>query len=191
MKSEISKEELKDYPKTAFKGKIFVIENMKQYGAALDMLKGHKILGFDTETRPSFKKGKTNKLALLQLSTENEAFLFRVNKIGLPSEILQLMSSKIIIKVGLGLKDDLQKLKQTAHFNANGFIDLQEIVENYGINDKSLKKVSAIVLGHKISKNQQLSNWESKELTEAQQLYAATDAWICLKIYQKLSSTPS
>ncbi len=191
MKSEISKEELKDYPKTAFKGKIFVIENMKQFAAALDILKGHKILGFDTETRPSFKKGKTNKLALLQLSTENEAFLFRVNKIGLPSEILQLMSSKKIIKVGLGLKDDLQKLKQTAHFNANGFIDLQDMVEDYGINDKSLKKVSAIVLGHKISKNQQLSNWESEELTEAQQLYAATDAWICLKIYQKLSSTSS
>src|SRR6056297_3903340 len=145
MKSEISKEELKDYPKTAFKGKIFVIENMKQFAAALDILKGHKILGFDTETRPSFKKGKTNKLALLQLSTENEAFLFRVNKIGLPSEILQLMSSKKIIKVGLGLKDDLQKLKQTAHFNANGFIDLQDMVEDYGINDKSLKKVSAIV----------------------------------------------
>ncbi len=189
MKSEISKEELKDYPKTAFNGKIFVIENMKQYGAALDMLEGHTLLGFDTETRPSFKKGRINKLALVQLSTENEAFLFRVNKIGLPSEILNLMSSKKIKKVGLGLKDDLQKLNQTVHFDANGFIDLQDIVEDYGILDKSLKKLSAIVLGHKISKNQQLSNWESKELTEAQQIYAATDAWVCLKIYQKLISS--
>ena len=157
---------------------------MKQ---AEEVLSKSKVIGFDTETRPSFAKGVNYKTALLQLSTEDVAFLFRLRKFRLSRGILAIMADKNILKIGAAINDDINGLQKSAgKFIPASFIDLQKEVGKYGIEELSVKKMSAIVLGKKVSKAQRLSNWEAKKLTDAQKMYAATDAWVCLKIYNKL-----
>jgi ribonuclease D len=145
-----------------------------------------QILGIDTETRPSFKKGTLDPTSLIQLSTLDPAWILRVNRIGYPREMLELLSRENPLKVGVSLHDDLRRLRSDFQFEPQGFLDLQQYVEAFRIEEKGLKKLSAIVLGRRISKSQQVSNWDADLLTEAQLRYAATDAWICLKIYYKL-----
>lgn len=186
MKKSITKEEINDLPSTHFDGEIHVIDHPDQVQPAVEYLEQHDIIGFDTEARPSFKKGHNNKVALLQLATEKHAFLFRLNKIGLHQDAANLLANENIIKVGVGIKDDLRALNGLRHFAAQGFIDLQHYVAYYGIENYSLRKLSAIVLNIRISKRQQLSNWESDRLKPGQLLYAATDAWASLKIYKRL-----
>lgn len=188
-KESITKEVLNNLPLKAFDGKVYVIDSLEKYKKAIPLLKRRKVLGFDTETRPTFKKGKLNEVALLQLSTENEAFLFRINKIGIPDELLEILSSKEILKVGVAIKDDIITLQKIRKFTSGGFIELQKMIKSYGIKEESLKKMTAIVLDFRISKSQQLSNWEKQELKPAQILYAATDAWAAYKIYCKLTNT--
>ncbi|MBN2521455.1 MAG: 3'-5' exonuclease domain-containing protein 2 [Bacteroidales bacterium] len=183
----ITKEEINELPKKQFKGNIHLIENYTELRKAIKIINSHTILGFDTETKPTFKKKKRNKVALLQLSTKNDAFLFRLNKIGLPEEIVSILTNEKITKVGTALKEDLKTLKELNDFNPAGFIDLQDYSNQYGIKANALKSLTAIVLGFKISKSQQTSNWENDELTEAQLKYAATDAWVCYKIYNELN----
>ena len=173
-------------PVKHFPGKIHVIRSRSALEEILPHIRQEKILGFDTETRPSFKKGKKNKVALLQLSGLHTAYLIRLNYTGLPAEIKKIFEDTEIIKVGAAIRDDLRALKKLSPFEASGFIELQDFVKDFGIENNGLKKLSAIVLGFRISKSQQLSNWESEELTEAQQVYAATDAWVCKRIYQTL-----
>jgi ribonuclease D len=151
-----------------------------------DLLKNEKFLGFDTETKPSFKKGENNYVSLLQLSSADRAFLFRLNKIGLPPCLLDIMEDENIKKIGVAIKDDISALQKHALFTPNGFVDLQNIVKDFGIKSKSLKKLAGLILGFNISKRQRLSNWEKDALTEAQIKYAATDAWVCHLIYHKL-----
>ncbi len=147
----------------------------------------HPVIGFDTETKPSFKKGRVNKIALIQLSNREEAWLFRINKIGFPGELKELLEDEKVLKIGAGLNDDMQRIRKLdGRINPGGFLDLQKYVEAFNIESKSLKKMVAIVLGFKISKSQQMSNWEAEELSEMQQVYAATDAWACLEVYIKL-----
>lgn len=186
-KESISKEELTDLPLRWFEGEIYVIDKPEQVNDVADFLSTQSLIGFDTETRPSFKKGVVNKVALLQLSTPNEAFLIRVNKLGLPQAIRNILSDPGIIKPGVAIRDDIKGLQEISPFNPHGFIELQDTAKEIGIQNFSLKKLAAIVLGFRISKSQQLSNWEAPDLTEAQQIYAATDAWTALHIYQNFS----
>jgi ribonuclease D len=183
----LTNEEVNDLPLYQFNGGIFVIDTFDKYDDYVPLLKGKKILGFDTETRPSFKKGKINSVSLLQITSSNQAFLLRINKIGLPDEIKEILSNPDIIKIGLAIKDDIKILREIGEFEPAGFIDLQDYVEEFAIEAKSLKKITGIVLEKRISKSQQVTNWEKEELSEAQQVYAATDAWVCLQIYRKLN----
>lgn len=183
----LSNEEINELPIYQFDGGIFVIDTFEKLDYYLPLLDNQSVLGFDTETRPSFKKGKVNPVSLLQITTNNEAFLIRINKIGLPEEIKKILSDKNVKKIGLAIKDDIKILREISDFDPNSFIDLQDYVEDFGIEAKSLKKITAIVLNKRISKSQQVTNWEKAELTDAQKTYAATDAWACLKIYKKLN----
>jgi len=185
-KKSITEEELKLLPLNSFPGTIYVIEKPEQVNAALEYLSAQNSLGFDTETKPSFAKGQNNPVSLLQLSTDSKAFLFRISRIGLPKGLIKILASPKIIKIGVAIRDDIKILQRVTPFKPAAFVDLQEIVGDYGIENFSLKKLSAIVLGFRISKAQRLTNWDAPVLTEPQLLYAATDAWAALGIYSKL-----
>ncbi len=187
----IDKDAVNELPLEVFDGPIHLIDSIDKLNTVLPKITELHRLGFDTETRPSFKKGRLNKVSLLQLSSPKEAFLFRLNHIGLPKEIRKILYNPDVIKVGAAIHDDIKSLQKIKPFKQQGFIDLQSIVGDYGIEVLSLKKLSAIVLDFRISKSQQLSNWEADELTEAQQRYAATDAWVSLQIFNKLQSVKS
>jgi ribonuclease D len=147
------------------------------------------VLGFDTETKPSFKKGRKNKVSLIQLADDKNAFLIRINKIGIPEKITEILSDPGIVKCGVAIHDDIKVLSGIRKFNPAGFVDLQPFVKNYGIDSSGLKKLAAIVLGFRISKRMQVTDWESDVLSEAQLVYAATDAWVCYQIYKKLTGS--
>ena len=174
-------------PKVEFKGKIVVVHSQREVKVAVDFLKRQTIVGVDTETRPSFRRGLVYQVALLQVSTLEVCFLFRLNMIGLPVELIQLLENPQLTKIGLSLKDDLALLKRRASFIPQGFLDLQDFVKTMGIEDMSLQKLYANVFGERISKSAQLTNWESSVLSESQKMYAATDAYTTLRIYLKLN----
>ena len=184
----ITKEEIEKLPLAGFTGAIHMVDNESQVVKAIEHLSQYPFIGFDTETKPSFKKGKSNKVSLVQLSTSTDAYLFRLNKIGLPLELCNLLGDERISKVGLAVRDDLNAMKKIRLFEPKNVIDLQTLVKEYGIEDMSLKKIAAIVMNIRITKSQQTSNWEIEELTEAQLAYAATDAWACFEIYAKIKS---
>jgi ribonuclease D len=184
--SEISKEQVAELDLIQFEGPIRVIETLEDFDQEIGNLSRESILGIDTETRPSFKKGTTYPTSLLQLASLDQAWILRVNRIGYPRELLNLLSGELPLKVGLSLHDDLRRLRTDFQFEPRGFLDLQQYVEAFRIEEKGLKKLSGIVLGKRISKSQQVSNWDADHLTEAQLRYAATDAWICLMIYYRL-----
>jgi ribonuclease D len=124
-KESITKEELIDLPLRWFEGDIYIIEKPEQVNNVAEFLSTKSVIGFDTETRPSFKKGVINKVALLQLSTQNEAFLFRVNKLGLPAPIRKILANPDIIKAGVAIRDDIKALQGIAKFNPAGFIEFR------------------------------------------------------------------
>lgn len=179
-------------PKVLFPGRIFVIYTESDAEKAVAYLKDQRIVGVDTETRPSFKRGTTHKVALLQISTKDTCFLFRLNRIGMPDSLQEFLMSDTL-KIGLSLKDDFNSLRkrQDMHPDRGNWIELQEYVGKFGIEDRSLQKIYANLFGEKISKNQRLSNWEADVLSEGQKLYAATDAWACVEIYNCLSELES
>ncbi|MBR5102528.1 MAG: 3'-5' exonuclease domain-containing protein 2 [Muribaculaceae bacterium] len=174
-------------PLVHFDGGIYVVDAMHMVKSAINVLRRYEAVGFDTETRPSFQKGRGHKLALIQLSTPNECFLFRVNKIGVPGALADYLADENCKKIGLSTPDDFNALHRVSNVKPAGFIELQQLVKTYGIEDMSLQKIYAIIFGKKISKNQRLTNWELPELTDAQKVYAAIDAWACLKIYDELT----
>lgn len=182
----IDKETINRLPIESFAGCIHVIESVDAAKQAIEKLHNHTLLGLDTETKPSFRKGRTNKVSLVQLSTDTDCYLFRINKIGFIDELRNLMIDRSITKIGLSLHDDFKVLHKIDDFEPHNYIDLQNIVKQYGIQDMSLQKIYAIVFGKKISKSQRLSNWEAPTLSVPQQYYAALDAWACLRIYQTL-----
>lgn len=186
-KETIDNDELAILPLIQFEGEIKLVESKEDYQASVDYLSRQKILGFDTETKPAFKKGVVYEVALLQLATKERAFLFRLNKIGLPNGLKGILENPDIQKIGVAIRDDIKGLQKLNKFTPGGFVELQDRVKDYGIQDFSLKKLSAIVLGYRISKAQRVTNWEAPELTEAQQIYAATDAWISHRIYESLN----
>lgn len=186
--SSVTPEEIERLELAAFGGKITIIDKPgAEFDHAIAYLKRQKIIGFDTESRPCFTAQQPKSgVALLQLSGPKEAFLFRIKMLGMDAKLCGILSDERIVKVGAAVHDDIRGLQKYREFEAKNFVDLQKIVWEYGIRDKSVKKMSAIILGVKISKTQQLSNWEASELSESQQLYAATDAWICREMYNFL-----
>lgn len=187
----VSKETIDSFPKAEFRGNLHLIDNNELLAQAVDELSGYRAIGFDTETRPSFRKGEQHDVALLQLSTENDCYLFRMNKIGLSSSLVGILENKSILKVGLSVLDDIRALRKRVKFNAESFIELQRLCPAYGIKDASLQKIYAIIYQEKISKSQRLTNWEAQDLTVSQQEYAALDAWASLRIFNKLMELPA
>lgn len=186
VRRSIDKDELKELPKAIFSGQIHVVQSEAETKKAVDYLKSRQAIGIDSETRPTFTKGQSHKVALLQISSENCCFLFRLNMIGLSQPLVDLLENPNVIKVGLSLKDDFMMLHKRAPFTQRNCIELQDYVRQFGIQDKSLQKIYAILFKQKISKSQRLSNWEADVLSDNQKQYAATDAWACLKIYNLL-----
>ena len=188
IKNTITKAEIAQLPKVLFEGRVFVVYTEADTDKAVEYLKTQSIVGVDTETRPSFKRGMTHKVALLQISTQDTCFLFRLNRIGMP-ESLQNFLADDTLKIGLSLKDDFMMLRRRKDVSAEegNWIELQDYVGRFGIDDRSLQKIYANLFGRKISKSQRLSNWEAETLSEAQIRYAATDAWACVEIYNCLS----
>ena len=188
IKTTIDKAEIAGMTKVEFPGRIFVIYTEAEADKAIAFLKNQPIVGVDTETRPSFKRGMSHKVALMQISTEDTCFLFRLNRIGMPASLQEFLQSDTM-KVGLSLKDDFQVIRRrkNVHAEEGNWIELQDYVARFGIEDRSLQKIYANLFGQKISKSQRLSNWEAETLTESQQQYAAIDAWACVKIYNCLS----
>ncbi len=172
----------------SFPGKIFVIDSVgAEFNRAIAYLRSQKVIGFDTETRPCFGPNQPRYgVALLQLSGPEKAYLFRIKNLGMHRRLCNLLADKRIIKVGAAIHDDIRGLQKLREFEPAAFVDLQKIVWEYGIKDKSVKKMTAIILGFRISKTQQLSNWEAETLSESQCKYAATDAWVCREMYLKL-----
>ena len=187
---KISNEQTALLPAVEFRGEIRIVEHERDIAAACKTLAEQPVIGFAPETRPSFRPGVTFRVSLLQLSTPTVCYLFRLNKIPLAKPILQLLEDRRVLKIGADVAGDLRSLRQIRHFRDGGFVDLQGIAPEWGIGEKSLRKLSAIVLGRRVSKAQRLSNWEAATLTDKQQLYAATDAWVCTRIYEQLLRTP-
>jgi ribonuclease D len=183
----ISKEEINELPLGQFEGKIHLIDRPDQVEEAVDFLEDQRLIGFDTETKPSFKKGQFNHVSLLQLSTSDQAFLFRLNKIGFPAPLGNLLEKENLVKIGAAVHDDLKALKKlTSNFHPLSFFDLNDELKKVGFHNVGVRNLSGMVLKIRISKTEQVSNWESEILTEKQQRYAATDAWACLEIFNLL-----
>lgn len=175
-----------DLPRAVFNGRIFVINTVAEAKKAIDYLLAQNMLGIDTETKPSFRKGHTNLVSLLQVSTFDTCFLFRLNLIGFNEHVIRFLEDTTVPKIGLSLHDDIMSLHKRGEFTPGNMIDLQKIVGKVGIEDLSLQKIYANIFHQKISKSSRLSNWEADILTEGQKLYAATDAWACIMIYTEL-----
>ena len=187
-RANIEKSEISTMPTVAFTGRIITIDTVADTDKAVKALSGEKLIGIDTETRPSFKKGVQHKVALIQLSTADTCFLIRLNRVGMPDSLVSFLENQEIKKIGISLHDDYQSLCRRRKFKPGAFLDLQKRVGEFGIEEMSLQKIFAIVFGQRISKSQQLTNWENDVLTDKQKLYAATDAWACLEIYNRLES---
>lgn len=185
--AKIDKEIVKDLPIAQTDCQIELIDSPDEVDKAVKYLLRSKVVGFDTESKPSFTKGKSNKIALMQISTQKRCFLFRLQMIGKNQRLKEFLENEKIKKIGVAIHGDLRNLRVWSKFEPKNFVDLQNIVGDYGIEELGLQKIYAIVFGKKISKSQQLSNWEAKILNRAQQIYAATDAWACRQIYLKLT----
>lgn len=185
-KASITKEEMEGLPLYAFPGEVIVVEEPAAVEAAVEELSRCGHIGFDTETRPAFRKGESYKVGLLQLATDERVFLFRLNKCGFCEPIRRLLGNERVVKIGVGVRDDLMNLRKNGAYKPAAFIDVQDYAVQFGIEDKSFSKLMAIIFGVRISKRQRVTNWDAPQLSEAQIRYAATDAWGALKMYRRL-----
>ncbi len=185
--TNITTEELNGLPLKAFTGKINVITDSAKLFKMVSEIEKHDVVGFDTETRPSFKKGQSFKVALIQLAIPEKVFLIRLHDTGLAEELVSLFQNPNIIKAGVAIRDDIKFLQKLKSFEPAGFVELASLSKASGLQVESVKKLAGLLLGFRISKSAQTSNWEAATLTEKQLEYAATDAWVCLEIYKKLS----
>ncbi len=186
-KKTIDKEEIKLYPPFVFSGEVIVVDDPQQVNQAVNDLSKHGCVGFDTETKPSFRKGEVNQVSLLQLAIEERVYLFRLKLCGFQPSLRKLLSDPDVIKIGVGIRDDIRFLRRLGDFAPASFVDLQNYATEFGIEEKSFSKLMAIIFNVKISKRQRTSNWEAPQFSEGQVRYAATDAWGALKMYQRLS----
>ena len=185
-KNRVTKEEISLMPKVSFQGEIVVVSKKEQIESCAKFLSAQPVLGVDTETRPAFTQGVHYPTSLLQISSLKRCYLIQLNKVGLPKPIADIFENPSIIKVGLAFTDDLRGLQRIRPFTPNNCVDIQSIVNQYGILDLGLQKIYAIIFGQRISKTQRLTNWDKSELSDLQQSYAATDAWATLCIYNAL-----
>lgn len=187
LKDKFPKKEIEGLPRVQFPGRIFIIQSAAETDRAVDYLLRQPILGLDTETRPCFKKGLRHKVSLLQISTHDTCFLFRLNLMKqIPESLIHLLEDCSVTKVGLSFHDDIRALSQRGTFTPGIYVELQKEVKELGIEDMSLQKLYANLLGGKIAKSQQLSNWDADSLSSAQQMYAATDAWACIMLHEEI-----
>lgn len=187
LKINISPEEINNLPLKTFEGKTVVVSDARQLPKVIKEIEKHEVVGFDTETRPSFKRGQFYQVALLQLAVPRKAFLIRVNHTGLSEEMIHLLENPNVVKAGVGIRDDLKALQKLKAFEPGGFFDLSTLAKQAGLQVESVKKLTALLLGFRISKGAQTSNWEATTFTQKQIEYAATDAWVCLELYEKLA----
>lgn len=184
---KIAKEQVNELPLGHFEGDIVLIEDENLVAEAIEELRKYRLIGFDTETRPSFRKGVKYDVSLLQLSTPEKAFLFRLNHVGFPNEVKTLLEDPNRVKIGAAVRDDIKALKKLdPSFKQASFFDLNEELKKVGFHNVGVRNLSAMVLNIRISKSEQVSNWEAEKLSKKQQLYAATDAWACLEIFEEL-----
>lgn len=184
--NKYDKKLIADLPRVVFQGRIFVVLSASEAERAVNYLLAQPILGVDTETRPSFHRGQNFSVALLQVATRDTCFLFRLNHIGMAKAVKRLLEDTTVPKIGLSWHDDLRGLQQLGKFRPGNFIDLQDHVSEVGIEDLSLQKLYANLFGQKISKRDRLTNWEADVLKDNQKVYAATDAWACIMLYDEL-----
>lgn len=188
--NRITKEEVNALPVVGFEGEVVVIDRPEQVAEAVSYLKSQKVIGVDTEARPSFTRGVHYPTALVQIASRERCYLFRLTHVGMPEELCGIFADSNICKVGLAFRDDLNGLRRRRQFVPRNCVDLQSLVGRWGIQDLGLQKIFAICFGKKISKAQQLTNWENSHLTPEQARYASTDAWATLEIYLLLQNTP-
>ncbi len=186
IKTSITKEEITHLPLIKFSGKIILKNGDNDIDAIMEEMYAAKMVGFDTETKPTFRKGQINPIALLQFALNGKSFIFRVHKTGVPQELVDFLSDPAIAKIGVALDDDFVQLRRQVDFEPQNIVDLNKLAPQLGVENIGVRNLSGIFLGGRVSKNQQTSNWENPELTKSQLNYAATDAWVCLKIYQKM-----
>ncbi len=182
----MSKAEINDCPLMKYEGAIHLVRSEDQISSAVNALKKEKLLGFDTETRPTFRKGEHYLPALIQLAGEKAVYLFQLKCLGLPGPLVSILEDQNIIKAGVSIDYDIAELKHLADFEPGGFIDLGDVAKDLGVKNHGLRGLSAVVLGFRISKGASTSNWENRNLTHSQIKYAATDAWVGRELYQKL-----
>jgi ribonuclease D len=189
--NRMSSDYINSLPIIHFQGKVILINHIEQANGLLKRLKNEKHIGFDTESRPSFSKGVSYPPSIIQLATHNTAYLFQLEKTLIFDELVDLFSSPGIKKIGIGTQNDIDKLQEIRKFQARGFIDLSNIAAQKGIIQVGARALTARYLKQRLTKSSQKSNWSNAQLTPKQQEYAATDAWVCLKIYPLLLSDPT
>ena len=185
-KQEVTKEEINELPLIRYEGKVEVVTTAAELAEALADMQQHQVLGFDTESRPSFRKGEYYPISLVQIATPGLVYLIRINKTGFTPGLKSLFENPKVIKAGISILDDLRELQKLAYFKPGGVIEMNQVAQAAGIKNIGVRSLSAIILGVRISKSQQTSNWERDELSKSQVYYAATDAWVCLQLYEKL-----
>jgi ribonuclease D len=186
-KINITNEEINELPLGAFEGKAVVVDNAHHLAKIFSEISHHTVVGFDTETKPVFVRGHQNKVALMQIALQEKVYLIRINQTGLQPEIIQFLENENILKVGVALRDDIKALQRLKKFEPHGVVELADLAKKSGLEIEGVKKLTGLLLGFRISKSVQTSNWEANDLNEKQISYAATDAWVCLEIYKKLN----
>ncbi len=182
----ISKDEINRLDLVHYTGKIQLVEDEKHFESVFDQIHQHSFVGFDTETKPSFHKGEKNHVSLVQIAIPDHVYLLRIHKTGLKNELLSFLENDQILKVGVAIRNDAKELQQINHFRAGGFLELPDVTTKIGIEAKGLRSLAAIILKGRISKAAKITNWEAERLSDKQLTYAATDAWVCMQMYQRL-----
>ncbi|MBS1950012.1 MAG: 3'-5' exonuclease domain protein [Cytophagales bacterium] len=185
-KISITAEEINVLPLRAFEGDIILIDQPKEISKAFEFINEQPLVGFDTETKPVFVRGHQNKVALMQIALPEKVYLIRLNKVGITTEIIHFLENTNILKAGIALRDDIKALQRLKKFEPQGIVELAQLAKSSGLREEGVKKLTGLLLGFRISKVAQTSNWEASLLNEKQLSYAATDAWVCLEIYKSL-----
>lgn len=188
-KTTISNEEINALPLGSFQGKIFVIDQAKDLPNVFSEVSDSSVVGFDTETKPVFVRGHRNNVALMQIALPSKVFIIRINKTGIQSEIIEFLENESVLKAGVALRDDVKALQRLKKFTPQGIVELADLAKKAGLLEEGVKKLTGLLLGFRVSKTAQTSNWEAPALNEKQIVYAATDAWVCLEIYRKLKAS--
>ncbi len=185
-KTSITHDEINALPLKAFDGEIIVVDSAHHFPKVFAEINKHPVAGFDTETKPVFVRGHTNKVALMQVALPEKVFLIRLNQTGLQQEIIDFLENDHVVKAGVALRDDIKALQRLKHFGPRGVVELADLAKQAGLQVEGVKKLTGLLMGFRISKSSQTSNWEAPQLNEKQISYAATDAWVCLEIFKKL-----